>query len=95
MAVNLRATPPRALWFSAVHSAGDIPPAPCDSLRDVVKKAARGLVTPQHSRGLARDIGRVAAEYVQDASPKSVARLGSAADVTKARLPVTGSERWQ
>ena len=92
VAVGLQRRQPRRFVIPSVHSADDIPLLACDSHVDVVKKAARGLVTPQHSRGLARDTGRVAAEYVQDASPKSPARLGSAADVTKARLPVTGSE---
>lgn len=49
-------------------------------------RAAVGLGNPVNSRGLARDTGRVAAEHVQDASPKLAARLGSAAGVTKARL---------
>jgi hypothetical protein len=46
----------------------------------------RGLVTLQSAEAWPEFTGRVAAEHVQDASPKSAARLGSAADVTKARL---------
>ena len=45
-----------------------------------------GLVTPQSAEAWPEFTGRVAVEHVQDASPKSAARLGSAADVTKARL---------
>jgi hypothetical protein len=44
------------------------------------------LVTPQSAEAWPEFTGRVAVEHVQDASPKSAARLGSAADVTKARL---------
>jgi len=54
-----------------------------------VVRATMGLGNPVNSRGLARDTGRVAAEHVQDASPKLAARLGSAAGVTKARLQFT------
>jgi hypothetical protein len=54
-----------------------------------------GLGNPLNSRGLARDTGRVAAEHVQGASPKSAARLGSAAGVTKARLLGFGKHRMK